>query len=238
MGQSEDDSPAQDLAHVAFFLAEFQPVTRDNVWAYFRASPFYDFRCLDEYIAMQGADRSKLETEDGTFYKVSDKGFGGFSITRYVRETKGLQQQETCHECYYVWDGTIYRAPTTMAVLAKKLRNVAHQVAAALHNTHQHITYGLPDGYQWTLPDDPAKPVGGPSPGPSTVHHAASPRFAGHLQELVGELQQAAAAQPPESPPPAKRARVAPAGPGGADVALLPPRPLPVKMEGNALIML
>ena len=134
--------------------------------------------------------------------------------------------------------GTARSTPTTMAVLARNLRNVAHQVAAALHNTHQHITYGLPDGYQWTLPDNPAKPVGGPSPGRSTVHHAASPRFAGRSQELVRELQQAAAAQPPESPPPAKRARVAPAGPGGADVALLPPRPLSVKIEGNAQIML
>ena len=28
-------SPTQDLAHVAFFLAYFQPVSRDNVWAYF-----------------------------------------------------------------------------------------------------------------------------------------------------------------------------------------------------------
>ena len=57
-------------ADLFFFLPEFQPVTAQNCWDYFKLSPFYDRGCLNEYIAMQGLDQARLNTDDGTFYRV------------------------------------------------------------------------------------------------------------------------------------------------------------------------
>eukprot|EP00667_Euglena_gracilis_P030302 EG_transcript_41685 len=153
MAPPEGEGPAA-LRHVAHFRPDFQPVTAQNVWAYFRTSPFYDFACLNEYIAMQGADESKLQTEPGVFYRVFPQAAGVFTVLRYHREVAGTRMVVTCRDGYYVFGGRIFPAPTLLDVLAKKVRNVCHQVSEAMAHADQLVTFDVPGGYRWRIDGD------------------------------------------------------------------------------------
>jgi hypothetical protein len=152
MSEADNDlciSSITDMAQLVHFLPEFQIVTTQNVWEYFKTSVFYDRSCLNEYIAMQGSDVSKLDTEDGVFYKVFNKEHGIFNIIEYLRETIGSVRNVVPCKCFYVFDGRIYMAPTLMAVVSKCVRNVAHQVMQSLILTEQFVTFKQPEGHHW-----------------------------------------------------------------------------------------
>eukprot|EP00668_Euglena_longa_P015125 GGOE01019176.1.p2 GENE.GGOE01019176.1~~GGOE01019176.1.p2 ORF type:complete len:231 (-),score=72.13 GGOE01019176.1:203-895(-) len=197
-------APTQ-FAHVAHFRADFQPVTAQNVWAYFRTSPFYDFACLNEYIAMQAADESKLQTEPGVFYKVVPQDTAVFTILKFRREVVGTRMVVTCQDGYYVYGGRIFLAPALLDVLTKKIRILCHQLAESMGNVDRMVGFDVPGGYRWRVTDteeeeeegngrSKAKAPQRPKASHTEVHHAALWRS---LAEAV---------QRKEGPPPAAAA--------------------------------
>ena len=63
-------------------------------------------------------------------------------------------------------------APTVMALLSKKLRNIAHQLTHSLRHTQESVAFDLPEGYRWRVDGTP--PLPDPDLGPELTAAANS----------------------------------------------------------------
>lgn len=144
---------------------DLYPLSSNNVYDYFRNTPFFDRNCNNEFLGMQHMD-SKIKTMTGVEYEVAKKMSSLGTINWFViyKQCRLSPTEVRLINAYYVVGverplhastaperGTVIPLPDIHSVLATNLRTTLHYLQEAVQELHSLKQFNLGDNYSWDL---------------------------------------------------------------------------------------